>query len=394
MSRPRAQTVLHVFTYFRPDFTGEGIYLTNLLPDLAAGGIGSEVLVQRTDPRGPRVVHAAVPTPHTVHYLVARRKALRHLRLFGWMLRRGGAYGIVHFHSFGDRYFLGALAARLHGAKVVQSSTLDDGPGAVLASYRPLFRPLVRQLFRLVDVFLSISPKLYADGVGVVEERRLRLIPQGVEVPPDPHAERAQTRARHGFGEGEFVLLFVGGLCMRKAPHELIEGFLELWPRHPELRLILVGPDLEDEYAASLRRRVDEAGVSAQVRFTGFTPDPRPYFAMADAMVFASTSEGFGNVLLEAMAFGLPTVARRLPGVTDYFIQSSRTGLLFEDRAGYVEAVETLLRDRPLAAELGRAARAEVERRFRLSSIAAQYLELYRELLSEGTGCATSASSS
>ena len=391
--RARARRILHVFTFFRPDFTGEGIYLTNLMPYLGERGFGNDVLVLHTDPKGPRVVHSRDPVPHTVHYLVARWKAVRHLRLFWWLLRRGSGYAIVHFHSFNDRYFLGALMARVRGAKVVQSSTLDDGLGAVLASYRPLFRPLVRRLLRLVNAFVSISPKLHDNGVGIVEDRRRRMIPQGVEIPAEPHHARAVTRQRLGLLDEDFVLLFVGGLCRRKAPHEIIEGFADLHARHPRLKLFLVGPDLEDEYAAGLRRRIVETGLGTHVHFAGFAPDPTLYYGMADAMVFASTNEGFGNVLLEAMAHALPTVARRLPGVTDFFIESGRTGLLFDDRAGYVAAVENLLADRVLAQSLGRAARAEVEKHFRLGEIGALYAGFYRELLAGDSGCGASASS-
>ena len=120
---PRARRVLHVFTFFRPDFTGEGIYLTNLLPHLQAQGFANDVLVQNTDPQGARVVSCSAPAPHTIHYLVARQKALRHLKLSWWLLRHGRDYDLVHFHSFSDRYFLGSLVARLLGARVVQSST-------------------------------------------------------------------------------------------------------------------------------------------------------------------------------------------------------------------------------------------------------------------------------
>ncbi|MBK9385254.1 MAG: glycosyltransferase family 4 protein [Planctomycetes bacterium] len=386
--------VLHVFTFFRPDFTGEGIYLTNLMPHLQAQGFANDVLVQNTDPQGERVVHCSAPAPHTVHYLVARRKALRHLKLSWWLLRHGRDYDLVHFHSFSDRYFLGALVARLLRAKVVQSSTLDDGLGSVLASYRPLFRPVIRRLFRLVDASVSISPKLHADGEGVLPEPRRHLIPQGVTLPADPRREKHALRRSFGLDAADFVLVFVGGICERKAPHELVEGLIELHPRHPRLHLFLVGPDLEDEYAARLRRRVSEAGLSERVHFTGFAPDPSRYYGMADAMVFASTKEGFGNVLLEAMAHALPTVARRLPGVTDYFIDSGRTGILFDDRAGYVAAVETLLADPELVLRLGSAARAEVEARFRLEAIGLLYGGLYQELLGGASGCAGNASSS
>ena len=112
---------------------------------------------------------------------------------------------------------------------------------------------------------------------------------------------------------------------------------------------------------------------------TGYGAD-RPAYAAADIFVFASTKEGFGNVLIEAMAAGLPVVARRLPGVTDSFIDHGRTGFLFDTAAEYTALVQALVDDPGLRRRVGDAARAEVAGGHSLQAVAQRYVMLYRNL--------------
>jgi peptidoglycan/xylan/chitin deacetylase (PgdA/CDA1 family) len=91
-------------------------------------------------------------------------------------------------------------------------------------------------------------------------------------------------------------------------------------------------------------------------------------------------SEGFGNVLLEAMSFGLPVVSRYLDGVTDAFIEDGRTGYLFSHPEQFRTAVVALTDDPQLRRKLGGAARQTVEERFQIGTIAAHYTALYREV--------------
>jgi len=112
----------------------------------------------------------------------------------------------------------------------------------------------------------------------------------------------------------------------------------------------------------------------------GYLEDPSMVYRAADAFVFASREEGFGNVLLEAMAFGLPVVSRRLPGVTDSFVEHGRTGFLFDTSEEYCAAVRDLVRLPAVREEVGAAARRSVVASFDLGAIAARYAALYRRV--------------
>jgi len=94
-------------------------------------------------------------------------------------------------------------------------------------------------------------------------------------------------------------------------------------------------------------------------------------------MVFASHEEGFGTVVIEAMAYGLPVVARHLPGVNDTFVEQGRSGFLFTRDAEFQVHVDQLLRAGPSRREMGAHGRAFVSARYNIVDIAARYLKLY-----------------
>ena len=113
-----------------------------------------------------------------------------------------------------------------------------------------------------------------------------------------------------------------------------------------------------------------------RVRFTGFVPSPHPYLAEADAFVLATDFEGFGNVIVEAMAHGLPVVASDVPHGPRYLLDGGRFGCLV--KPGMVEPLTDALVQ---ALAVGRSdperARAVVERarEFSLDRVAERFSE-------------------
>ena len=78
----------------------------------------------------------------------------------------------------------------------------------------------------------------------------------------------------------------------------------------PEARLMIVG---QGQNEAKLRALVRELGLEGRVIFAGFHVDPAPFYASADLFVLSSDYEGFGNVIVEALSFGLPVVSTDCP---------------------------------------------------------------------------------
>ncbi len=382
MRARRPRRVLHLLKRYRPDFTGEGVFLerSSAVMQELAPGVEHDLLVTHTPrPAEPSDVAACSTLARVVHLTTGPvGEARRHLLLVWWLLRNLHRYDTVHARTHVDWYFIGYLLARLTGKRLVLSATLDDSLPVLIGWYRPLLRPLAARGFRLFHAYVGISPKLQTENASVAAgPERCHLIPCGITVPDPAPGQRTAMRARLGAGPDDPVLLFVGGLCERKDPLFLIEALAELRSIREGLRLVLVGPALEPGYVQRMQDAVRTQGLQDAVVFAGEQMDPHPWFSAADMLVFPSRLEGFGTVVPEAMAHGLPVVVRALPGVNDSFVLDGETGFRFTDRTGFVDAVRRLATDEALSRRLGEAGCALARREFAMRGVAARYLGVY-----------------
>jgi glycosyltransferase involved in cell wall biosynthesis len=149
--------------------------------------------------------------------------------------------------------------------------------------------------------------------------------------------------ARRSLGLTRPTLISVGLLIERKGHHRIIEAMRQL----PEYELLIVGEGPEH---ALLARLIEQHGLGDRVRLLG----PRPHgelpalYGAADALVLASSREGWANVLLESMACGTPVVASNIPGNPEV-VSSADAGVITEDNApeGIAAAVRTLFASLP-----------------------------------------------
>jgi glycosyltransferase involved in cell wall biosynthesis len=141
--------------------------------------------------------------------------------------------------------------------------------------------------------------------------------------------------------------------------------------------------ELEGRLGEQLQARANAQGVGDRVSFVAPTNRIEDYYRAADLLVMPSLREGLPNVVLEAMACGLPVVASRLPGSTDTIIEDDVNGLLVPagDGAAFAAAIDRVLSDGGLAARLGGAARRTAETRYDIRMVAGRWLDVYRELL-------------
>ncbi len=375
----RPHRVLHVLKYYRPAFTGEGVFLerSSAVMQEIAPEIGHDLLVTHT-PR-PAEDAAACSTIGRVIYLADRRLGTlgREMRLAAWFLAHLHRYDTVHIRTHADWYFLTYLLTRLARRRLVISATLDDSVPVLIGQYRPSLRSLAARGFRLFEGFISISPKLDEETRSIADPTRCHLIPCGVSIPLVPPDGRARLRSELGIGAEELVLLFVGGLGARKDPLFLVRALPRILAVRPDTRLLLVGPVLEDAHLWAIEDEVARFGLQGRVILAGEQRDPHPYFAASDVLVFGSHLEGFGTVVPEAMAHGLPVVVRHLPGVNDSFVLEDETGHLFTDENGYVAAVTRLAGDATLRARIGAEGRKLARTRFGMRGVAQRYLAVY-----------------
>ena len=246
-----------------------------------------------------------------VHYLKSSAGGRSWLALVLWLWANRKTFDVLHIHSHVDRTFLSYWFARFVGLRVIYSSTLEDSADELLASYRSSFRPLVRLLFHGIEFFVGISPRLYSGKSRWIGSRRATIIPQGVKLPTICSAqEREESRHSLGIETSDIVLLYIGSISARKGILSLINTFALSAASNSHIRLMLVGPIIEHEYGESVFAAIKDKSLVDRITHVPYVENVRPYYLISDIFVFASYSEGFGNVLLEAMSFGLPVISR------------------------------------------------------------------------------------
>jgi glycosyltransferase involved in cell wall biosynthesis len=168
-----------------------------------------------------------------------------------------------------------------------------------------------------------------------VDERRVTSLRNGVDLELFRPIERKEN--------SQFTLLAVGHLVPVKG-QELIIGAL---PLLPGVRLVLAGDGPDRKKLEALARSLN---VAERVEFLGAVPQSqlRGHYGSADALVLASSREGWANVLLESMACGTPVVASRVYG-TPEVVAAPQAGVLMEERTpqGVADAVNALRANYP-----------------------------------------------
>ncbi|MGQ9687979.1 MAG: glycosyltransferase [Desulfobaccales bacterium] len=222
----------------------------------------------------------------------------------------------------------------------------------------------------------SILKDLLVSRYGVPAQR-LTVVPNGVDTdffqpPPD------------GRPPGPPVLLSVARLVPDKDHDTLLAAFARVRGSHPEAELWLVG---NGPRRTALEQKARDLGLAPQVKFLPPTPDIRHLYQQADIFVLSSVAEALPNVILEAMAAGLPVVATRVGGLPEA-VTPEVTGLLVEpkDAVGLAEALTQLLDEPDTRRRLGRHGRERAVAEFSFSAMVRRHEEVWRRLLAPDGG--------
>jgi phosphatidylinositol alpha 1,6-mannosyltransferase len=250
--------------------------------------------------------------------------------------------------------------ARRRGIPVVASFHTD------FVSYFPYYRvgALMPAGWRALRWFHNRCAATFAPSAALERQLAARGISgvegwsRGIDAQRfSPTRRDPALRSSWGAGAGQPVLLFVGRLVREKDLLELPEILRHLREEELDPRLVLVGD-------GPLREELERALPDAVFRGHQEGEELARHYASADLFVFPSTTETFGNVVLEAAASGLPAVVAGRGGPPD-LVEHGRSGLVARpnDPADFAARVATLLRDPRRMAEMGgRARAAAVER--------------------------------
>ncbi len=194
--------------------------------------------------------------------------------------------------------------------------------------------------------------------------------------------QKNEIRKELRIPESAKVINFTGRINLEKGIQELISAFEKLLDEKRDLFLLLVGPfeEIRGQIPFTLRQRIEK---NNRILIIGNTSSPEKYFTASDLLCLPSYREGFGNVVIEAGAMGLPAVATQVVGLVDAVI-SEKTGILVPPMnvLSLYHALKTLLDNDSLRVKMGNEAKQHA-RLFDKKIITTLVLKEYDEILQD-----------
>ncbi|HJL70198.1 MAG TPA: glycosyltransferase, partial [Anaerolineales bacterium] len=268
------------------------------------------------------------------------------------------------------------LAARLAGVPLVISTRHNDDP----FRRRWPVSFFLRIINRRTDHFVAISERVRAFTIEVEQVTASRVDTVNYGLPLGAETRPVDARAEFGIPEGP-LLVCVARLTEQKGHRWLLSAFRAVLDEFPQAALLLLG---DGPLRAPLERLAAKLGLRERVRFAGWRTDVSALLPGADLFVLASEWEGFGLVLLEAMAAALPIVATRVGAIPEVVLHGE-TGWLVEAKnaAAFADATISALRAPGQIVAFGQRGRARLQKEFSVQRMVAATERLYARLFAQ-----------
>jgi len=256
---------------------------------------------------------------------------------------------------------------------------------------RAFRKSALKMLYRQLDCVITSSTATRSHALGLGLNPRTEVIPNGVDLnrfkPVSDHAKKS-LRLSLGLGQIDRMMTTVGTIIPRKGVDLLLESWQSLARRFPDLHFVLVGPRADENdpklnlFNRKLVELVNASGAGNRVHFTGRVQNVEAYLQAADLFVFASEREGMGNVVLEAMASGLPVVMTPFLGLPPDFGEPAHQYLLADRHPESIaKVVAELLDNEERCHVLALNGRKWVEESMCLERVLDRYASLYHDLV-------------
>jgi len=216
-----------------------------------------------------------------------------------------------------------------------------------------------------------------------ISEDKIEIIPNGIELSEFANLpERGRFRRKHGLGDDQRIILYLGRIHKIKGLDLLVRAFAELSRPSNSVKLVIAGPD--DGYLPPLRKLIANLGISNEVLFTGhlYGEDKVEAYVDADVFVLPSTYEIFGNVVLEACACGTPVIVTDRCGIASAV--DGQAGLVVPyDKDQLRDALSHMLSDDKMRLQFGEKGKLLVRERFSWEKIAERIEDIYKRCKSQ-----------
>lgn len=381
--------ILMVSMFFPPTFGGASVQSLRLAKELIKQGCQVEFLSD----------NATKPTVYNDQYdgvVVTRlktysenlhsklREVIFSLKLIKFLLFRPDLK-IVHFHAIRGLELLTFPIIRLMGKKVILKLTLVGVDDPMAFKSRKLLAPFFMWGLRSANHMIAISDELqqrsYQAGF---DDKVVKKIFNGFDeenffIPGQ--TLKTELRQQLNIPTSAPVFLSVGKVEHRKGYDLLLQAFADIQKEMPEAVLVVVGPDNVEtnSYYVNLLAFITEHQLK-NIHFVGRQYNVHEFTKASDYFLFCSRQEGFGTVMIEAMACGLPTIAMNIQGVTEDIVTDARIGVInySHDPAEFAQQALNLIQAAKQE-DIQLAVKA-LSDKFSISNIAKSYIHLYRQL--------------
>jgi glycosyltransferase involved in cell wall biosynthesis len=274
----------------------------------------------------------------------------------------------------------GALAARLAGVPHVWHIQEIVGAG-IIGNFFLGTQVAWSIIDYLSDKIISISKAVASPYPG--NRNKISIIYNGVDLdkfsfPPDA----GDLRQTFALAPDAPLVGLLAQILPGKRQEDFIVAATLVHPLFPKAQFLIIGGEITSSYGRFLQALSHRLGATDYIVWTGFLQNPIPVLQQLDIVVLPSKEEGFGLVLIEAMAAGKPVIGTLCGGIPEIVVDGE-TGLLVPPESPHelAKAISTLLKNPDLARRMGQAGRRRVEKHFSVDPYVENVEKVYLELL-------------
>lgn len=253
---------------------------------------------------------------------------------------------------------------------------------------------LIRAVLRFMDkVICNLSTHVVADSKSQLEflqsEKILSVLKGavpgegtvgGIDIDRFKYkfTSKIEIRSKYKISNEAFVFLFIGRLNRDKGVYELISSYQSICSIYPNIYLLIVGPD-EENIQDQIRVKY---GIVPRLIFVPYTNEPQKFFSASDVLCLPSHREGFGTVILEAAAAGIPSIGSDIIGLRDAIIDKE-TGLLHKvkNQDSLTNCMRYMIEDKEVRLKMAKKGKDRVELYFSQPKVTSVMMDFYKSLI-------------
>lgn len=298
------------------------------------------------------------------------------------------------FFSVRIENYLDFSKARKAGLKLLYVSTMRLDLNIEQAKKRSWLKKKLlafglKTVYSQMDKIVSSTKALQQDFVDLgIPDKKLKVIYNGVNIrkfAPVSRDEKLDLRRELNIPEQYIVFLFVGLFVHRKGILDLIQTFNAMYTDGESFKLLIVGqeaqiaenpPSFDEEWSELKSQAVNDGWLLIHP----FSEEIHKYYKAVDSFVFMSKLEGMPNVLIEAMAAGLPVLTSRFDGFSDdYGVSGEHFFELYRDISEDGRIISNVLNDESIRTKVGQNARKWAEDNFAVANSIDDYIDIIAE---------------